>query len=96
MVDSKLEGNDRAVEDSLAVSPTDPNSTLDVDGLAFENSLTDGTDDSKKEKEVVIVESVSSDTALPPAVDEFPDGGLSAWLVVVGVSVLPMTTYTLR
>jgi len=52
--------------------------------------------DAKKGKEWIVVDPASSVVAPSPTVDDFPDGGLTAWLVVVGVCVLLATTHTLR
>ena len=62
---------------------------------SLENSPTLGPADPNKEKEVVVVDSVSSEEVSPPAVSDFPDGGLTAWLVVVGVCTLLTITNTL-
>ena len=50
----------------------------------LQNSPTDGLPDASEGKEE-IVDSASLVAAPLPIVDDFPDGGLTAWLVVVGV-----------
>ena len=44
-----------------------------------------GADEGKEE---VVVEQVPLEAVPPPTVGEFPDGGLAAWLVVVGVCAI--------
>lgn len=61
-----------------------------------ENSLIVGLPDASKSEEGIVIDSASSDIAPPPAVGDFPDGGLAAWLVVTGVCESFATTYTLR
>ena len=66
------------------------------DDRTLKNFLTNDLPNPNKGKEVVVVDPVSSKAIASPMVDEFPDGGLTAWLVVVGVCVLLETTNTLR
>ena len=57
-----------------------------------ENSLTAGPRCANEGKEGVIVDSAPLVVTPPPTVGDFPDGGLTAWLVVVGVCVLVVAT----
>ena len=59
-----------------------------------QNSLTVCLPDASKSKEGIVVGSVSLAEAPPPTVGDFPDGGATAWLVVVGVCLLLTTTHT--
>ena len=53
----------------------------------LEISFTINLPNANKNKEETAAYSASLETTPPPTVGEFPDGGLAAWLVVVGVRV---------
>ena len=55
-----------------------------------------GLSDASKANEWTVADSASSMAAPSPTIDDFPDGGLTAWLIVVGVCALLAKTHTLR
>ena len=66
------------------------NSKLEEDNVP-EESLTVSLPDASKGKGGGVVDSVSPESAPSPTVGDFPDGGLTAWLVVVGVCAMLTT-----
>lgn len=68
-------------------------SKLEEGNDVLENSLTAGSRCASKGEEGVVVDPVPLVVIPPPTVGDFPDGGLTAWLVVVGVCVLVTATY---
>ena len=63
------------------------------DTIVPQNSLTVDLFDANKGKEGAVIDSVSLVKAPPPIVGDFPDGGLTAWLVVVGVGTARNSAY---
>ena len=63
------------------------------DNLVPENPLTADLPDAGKGEGEVVVDSASLVTAPLPIVGDFPDGGLTAWLVVVGVCTARNNAY---
>lgn len=61
----------------------------------LENSPTVDPADARKTKEEVVIDLVSLEAVSPSTSDEFPDGGLAAWLVVIGVCVPPAPPHEL-
>ena len=60
-------------------------SKLEDGDRVLESSLTIGLPDASKVEEGVVADLASLEAAPLPTIGEFPDGGLTAWLVVVGV-----------
>lgn len=70
-------------------------SKREEDNHVLENYPTVGPPSAGKIKEGIVVDLVSLEAVPPSASDEFPDGGLTAWLVVVGVCVPPAPPHIL-
>ena len=66
------------------------------DNHVHQNTLTISLPDASKSKEGIVADSVSLVEVPQPTIGDFPDGGLTAWLVVVGVCLLLAITHTLR
>lgn len=68
-------------------------SKLEDGDRVLESSLTIVLPDASKVEEGVVADSASLEAAPLPTIGEFPDGGLTAWLVVVGVCFILNTSY---
>ena len=75
----------------------DPTASPELEDVCvLSDSVAVGVRDTDKSKEEVEADSASLEVAPSPTFGEFPDGGLAAWLVVVGVCALLTSAYPLR